>query len=264
LIVEPAFGEYRKSLELAGCEVLSFLCDENNGFRLNTNALVEWIRTGSSVDILYMANPANPTGVLTPLDEMEEILKACEERGVIFVVDEAFCDFTEDASVKSLVQGSNSLVVFRSMTKFFSLAGLRLGAMLAPEKLVDSVIDERVPWSINSLALAFGIGSLADSDYIKEVRAWFTEESAFMKSELSSIDGLTLFSSSANFFMLKANGTADVVVKLSERLLEEKILIRGLSEFTGLGGEFFRVAVKKRADNVRLLDGIKATLKESQ
>ena len=260
LIVEPAFGEYAKSLELAGCEVESFLSDEKKGFRLNTEALIKRLKASPELDLLYMANPANPTGVLTPLVETARILKVCEEQGIIFVVDEAFADFSPKASVLSLVKRSESLVVFRSMTKFFSLAGLRLGAIIASNDIIEGVINERVPWSVNSLALAAGLGSLEDDDHISDVRAWFTREREFMSKELSSIKGLTLYPSSANFFMLKATGGADVAVSLRERLLADKILIRALGEFIGLGEDFFRVAVRERKDNIRLIERIRSEL----
>ena len=203
LIVEPAFGEYARSLELAGCEVEGFQCREEDGFALNLDELIERLNSAPAIDILYMANPANPTGLLTPHGEMERIVKICEERGTTFVVDEAFCDFCEGSSVKSLIEKTNSLVVFRSMTKFFSLAGLRLGAILGTKDLIDSVIEQRVPWSINTLALAAGLASLKDTGYMREVRGWFEEESEFMAKELSSIGGLSLFPQARTFLCSK-------------------------------------------------------------
>ena len=263
LIVEPAFGEYAKSLRLVGCEVESFHCREAGDFKLLYDELTQRITNSTDLDILYMANPANPTGKLTSRANIERILKVCEERDITFVVDEAFCDFTPDDSVLPLVAQSKSLVVLRSMTKFFSLAGLRLGAIIAPEGIIMEVIERRVPWSINSLALASGLASLEDAVHIEEVREWFKEESAFMYEELSKIEGLKVFPSSANFFMLKTLGDGLSVSDLREKLKAEKILIRPLAEFLGLGERFFRVAVRKRADNIKLIERMKIILKES-
>jgi threonine-phosphate decarboxylase len=262
LIVEPAFGEYVRSLELTGCSVESFQSMETDGFALDSEKLIERLSEAPLPDILYMANPANPTGALTPLASMERILRVCEAQGVVFVVDEAFSDFDERASVKSLSPASNALVVLRSMTKFFSLGGIRLGAMIAASDLVERVAEEITPWSVNTLAMAAGIGSLTDQDYIEGVRRWFKEESAFMSEGLASIDGLTLFDSSANFFMLKVDGPSGTVPLLRDRLLDDKILIRPLSEFTGLGKNFFRVAVRTRKDNTKLIERMKANLGE--
>ena len=264
LIVEPAFGEYARSLSLSGCRVEKFQCQEIDGFLIDTQRLIDRITEGEGFDVLYMANPANPTGVVTPLGDMLKILKACEERGTMFVVDEAFCDFVEEGSVKSLVTLSGSLVVLRSMTKFFSLAGLRLGAMIAPLDLVAKATEEMAPWSVNTLAMAAGAGSLKDKGHIKKVSVWFEDEYRFMEEVLSSIDGVTLFPSGANFFMLKVEGPPGVVTLLRDALIEDKILIRTLSEFSGLGDSFLRVAILKRKDNIFLAERLKAKLGELQ
>ncbi len=262
LIVEPAFGEYARSLELAGCSVERFQTLEADSFRLDIDALIERLKQEEGFDILYMANPASPTGVLTPLGDMVRILKACEERGVIFVVDEAFCDFVEEGSMKSVVPVSNALVVLRSMTKFFSLAGLRLGVLIAPADIARKVADEMVPWSINSLAMAAGSGSLMDKAHIEKVREWFAGEYRFMREALASIEGATLFDSSANFFMLKLDPLYGTGPVLRDRLLDDRIIIRALSEFRGLGDNFIRVSIRTREDNIFLIDRLKAALRE--
>lgn len=262
LIVEPAFGEYARSLELAGCRVEKFQCQEIDHFMIDTQRLIDRLTGGDGFDILYMANPASPTGVLTPLGDMVRILKACEESGVIFVVDEAFCDFVEDGSVKSMVTLSDSLVVLRSMTKFFSLAGLRLGVLIAPHDIARKVADEMVPWSINSLAMAAGVGSLKDRGHIKKVREWFAGEARFMREALASIEGVTIYPSSANFFMLKIDPLYGTGPVLRDKLLDDRIIIRALSEFRGLGDDFIRVSIRTREDNIFLIERLKAALGE--
>jgi threonine-phosphate decarboxylase len=150
------------------------------------------------------------------------------------------------------------------MTKFFSLAGLRLGAMIGSQSLVEKVGKEMAPWSVNSLALAAGVGSLKDKGHIKKVREWFIEEHRFMGKALTSIDGVKLLPSSANFFMLKIDKTNGESALLQEKLLDDKILIRTLSEFTGLGDNFFRVAIKTREDNIFLVERLRERLGELQ
>ncbi|MEE9543301.1 MAG: threonine-phosphate decarboxylase CobD [Thermodesulfobacteriota bacterium] len=262
LIIEPAFGEYARSLELAGCSVEKFQTLEAGSFRLDIDALIECLKEGEGFDILYMANPASPTGVLTSKAQMERILEACVVEGTTFIVDEAFCDFTEPGSMKSRVASSDQLVVMRSMTKFFGLAGLRLGLMMASERMVVEVSERKVPWSINTLAMAAGCGSLEDTSHIEKVRQWFKDEHAFMSRELASIEGITLFDSSANFFMLKIDPLYGTGPMLRERLLKDRIIIRALTEFAGLGENFVRVSIRTRENNIFLIDRLKAALKE--
>jgi len=262
LIVEPAFGEYARSLELAGCRVESFQLDEAGAFRVDIDALTARLDDGDGFDILYMANPANPTGVLTSKSDMERIAEAAEAAGTYFLLDEAFCDFTEDASIKRLAAKSGHLAVTRSMTKFFGLAGLRLGMLIASEGIISAIDERKVPWSINSMAISAGCASLEDSLHTKRIRQWFVEEREFMRGELASIDGITLFETSANFFMLKLGPFVTAGPMLRERLLKDRIIIRTLSEFSGLGEKFVRVSIRERADNIFLLERLSAALKE--
>ncbi len=261
LIVEPAFSEYRRALEIAGVEAVSFMTDEDF-YSVNTDRLLGEIESGS-FKMLFIANPSNPAGDLTPNSELLRIIDACEETGTLMVLDEAFCDFSEAASLKTATWGYKKLLILRSMTKFFSLAGLRLGYIIAHPETAGFIRDSLPPWSVNSLAAAAGTASLKDEEHIKLVREWYTSEKTPFFSALTGIKGLSVLPSAANFFAVQIEagygpGTASL---LRTELLSKGILIRDLSNFRGLGDTFFRVALRGREENALLTLALSESLK---
>ena len=131
------------------------------------------------------------------------IIDACEETDTFLVLDEAFCDFTEGASMKAATLGYKKLVILRSMTKFFSLAGLRLGYVITHPATAELIRGNLPPWSVNSLAAAAGTAALKDKAYIKRVREWYALEKTTFFNALSGITGLRVLPSAANFFTIK-------------------------------------------------------------
>ena len=256
LIVEPAFSEYRTSLALSGCKVFEHLLGEEEGFAPELKRLKAALEK-TLPEVLYISNPSNPTGVLLEKNFMIELIGASETLGIITVVDEAFMDFCEADSVKKETPGFEGLVVLRSMTKFFSLAGLRLGYAIAHAHVIERLSEHMPPWSVNAFARAAGIGALSDRPYIEETRRWFATEREFLQDSLNEIRGLKVFPAAANFFMIKILEPSITAPTLKAGLLEKGLLIRDLSDFRGLGPEYFRIAVRERTDNTALVENLK-------
>ena len=263
LIVEPAFSEYRAALRLTGAKIETLELKEADGFTLDTGVLMRAI-ADKRPEMVFIANPANPTGALTGKDALTELASFCEKRAMVLVVDEAFADFAEEESVKELVGDHKNLIVVRSMTKFFAIAGLRLGFIFAHERTVAKFSKALPPWSVNTPASRAGAASLTDARYIESTRAWLKSERAFLLKGLSSITGLKAYEPGANFIMIKIQNGGPGAKELAGRLLERGLLIRTLGEFAGLGDRFFRVAVRLRADNLKLLKALKAEFKATR
>ena len=263
LIVEPAFSEYRRALEIAGIEAVSFMTDEDH-YSVNTERLLGEIKS-RSYGMLFIANPSNPAGGLTPHRELVRIINACEETDTFMVLDEAFCDFTEAASMKAATLGYKKFVILRSMTKFFSIAGLRLGYVITHPATAELIRGNLPPWSVNSLAAAAGTAALKDKAHIKRVREWYALEKTTFFNALSGISGLRVLPSAANFFTIKLEAGYDraSASRLRETLLSKNILIRDLSNFRGLGDSFFRVALRGREDNELLIKTLSECLRAS-
>ncbi len=259
LIVEPAFSEYRRSLRMCACDVRDFLASESEDFVPDLKRLEK--RLDKSIDILYIANPANPTGTALDKEGLLRLADRCRRLGIVLVVDEAFSDFTEENSLKHEAAGSDNIIVLRSMTKFFSIAGLRLGFAVSGKRLLKALRMVQPPWSVNTLAEAAGTAILQDSAFMLRTRRWFQREKVFLSKTLSSIEGLKRFPSDANFFLMKILKRGLDAGMLKDRLLKKKmILIRDMEGFRGLGKRFFRVAVRAREENRLLASALKEFL----
>lgn len=259
VIVEPAFSEYRRALVSAGCRADSFILKEKDGFRLNAEDLIKRLNK-KDADALYIANPSNPSGALTKQADMIKIARACMSLNILFVVDEAFADFAEEASLMPFISSLKTTVVLRSMTKFFAMAGLRAGAAAANGVLIKKLRDAMQPWSVNTLASIAAAEALKDDAYIRNTFRWFKEERKNMADGLGRIDGLKVYPCAANFFMVKLTGKKDVK-RVGKELFKMRILIRNLSAFTGLGPRYMRVAIKTRKENAALINALSVILK---
>ncbi len=251
LIIEPAFSEYARALAISGAKAEGFVLRERDGFRIDISKLDKRLSKGYSC--LFMANPANPTGVLYGEDEVLEIIRLCRRRGAAAVIDEAFIDFSGGSVMRKAA--SSGAIVLRSMTKYYALAGLRLGYAVADGKTIDALSRLMPPWSVNTLASMAGVAALSDRAYTEKTAEWLSVERDYLFKGLSSIVGFEPLPSSANYVTVKITARTEAA-SLAARLFKKGLLIRDLSAFSGLGPKFFRVAVLKRGANRRLLQAL--------
>ena len=254
LVVEPAFSEYRNALKLAGCAVDSFILREDEGFSFDLRRFEKKARNGYG--LVYIGNPSNPTGAALDKDAVLEAAQLLRKYGGTLVVDEAFADFSEWCSVKKEAAGSKNIVVLRSMTKFFSMAGLRLGFIVSNSGVVKRFSKRMAPWSVNTVASYAAAASLEDAPYIRRTLGWLASEREFLSDELKGLKKLTVYPSGANYLMVRINGAAPTASEVRAALFKRGILVRDLSAFRGLGPRYLRFAVKKREENAALIDGL--------
>src|SRR3989304_963265 len=124
------------------------------------------------------------------------------------IVEPAFSEYRNalelcGCEIKGFLSHEDKLIVIRSMTKFFGMAGLRLGYIISNKRLIKRFEDFKPPWSVNTLAIIAGIESLQDTDFIMETTRWFEEEREFLYNGLNAIAGLKAYPSSANYFLVK-------------------------------------------------------------
>jgi histidinol-phosphate aminotransferase len=250
IIPQPTYGEYEISCHLVGARVLKQPAREEANFRLNVAETVALIREHRPKGI-FLCNPNNPTGQYLSKEEVKKILSVAEDSLVI--LDEAYIAFTENTwpSV-DLVDGGN-LVILRSMTKDYALAGLRLGYAVAAESIISVLKRVRPPWSVSSVAQAAGVFALKADGYLDTCWIKIKEARELLVEGLKGL-GLSPLPSETNFFLVKVGDAA----RFRQALLRKGILVRDCTSF-GLP-HYIRLAPRTMAECQRLL----AVMKESE
>jgi histidinol-phosphate/aromatic aminotransferase/cobyric acid decarboxylase-like protein len=210
---------------------------------------------------LLLNNPHNPTGKLFSRDSILPYL----EQFALVVVDEAFMDFVppnEEQSLIPVVQEYANLVILRSLTKFYSLPGLRLGYAIAHPDCLAKWQLWRDPWPVNTLAAAAAIAALQDTEFQQQTWAWLPPARNQLFQGLAEIPGLQPQASAANFLLVESQKSTSQLQR--ELLQHHQILIRDCLSFKELGDRFFRVAVREESDNQRLLIALDSVLSEER
>lgn len=210
-------------------------------------------------EVLWVTNPHNPTGQLWSRASLEALLG----RFALVIVDEAFLPLVPGGECESLiplVADHPNLVVIRSLTKLFAIAGLRLGyAVAAPERL-GRWSGWRDPWPVNALAAAAGEALLADGRWPRRVRRWVGSEGPWLRQRLAALSGLYPLPSAANFLLVRGESS---LVPLRERLeRQHRVLLRDGRSFEGLGPEWLRIGLQNRGGNGRILRALAWELRQ--
>ena len=255
LIPAPTFGEYRAALLQTGCHIDEYRLDVGTGFAMQEDIL-DLLTPG--LDLLILCEPNNPTGIVTASPLLERILERCVTCGIHVMVDESFHGFLDPAVHPSLLnhkfllehssRKSSSLLVLRSFTKLYAMAGIRLGWCACSEpELIEKMQAAGPPWSVSAPAQTAGLACLADPEYPQIVRELIFREKKVLADALEDI-GCKVIRGEANFLLFYDN-TPD----LTGILEEEGIWIRDCSGFSGLGAGWYRVAVRSAEDNAALI-----------
>ena len=251
VVIGPTYSEYGLAAEAAGSELRRLTRRPEKNFALD---LEEVAAATAGADLVFVCNPDNPTGGLLSRGEVEDIRKRLKP-GAVLLVDEAFMDFLEEKEGRTAVPlVSEGLWVTRSLTKFFSLAGLRLGYLVAPAETVETLEDSTPLWRVNRIAEAAALAALGDEGYIREVPARTAAEREHFTRSLEATGMLKVYPASANFLLAEITGPGMTAESLQRRLLERGYLIRDASDFHGLGERFIRLAVLDRERNQALTD----------
>jgi histidinol-phosphate aminotransferase len=249
LISKPTFGEYERSVALMGAQVRSIWGTEENNFALAPEAIHDVLHKTSPC-IAFICNPNNPTGTTLAPETIREL--ASTHPGTLFLIDEAYIQFVPDLpSCMSL--GLPNILVLRSMTKDYALAGLRLGYAVGRTDVIEALTKVRPPWDVNAVAQEAGLAALMDEEYLSQtmVRLYAAKDEF-----LSGLQGLGLqpIPSETHYCILKVGNAAD----FRRKLLGYKIQVRDCASF-GLP-DYIRVATRRPDENAKLLNALKEIL----
>ena len=253
LLPAPTFAEYAAALESVGCEVKRKTLHEADDFAV-TEAFVQAVN--QSIDLVFLCQPNNPTGQLTPLALVEALLHRCETCGALLVVDECFLDFlpeSEALSAKKLLASPN-LIILKAFTKLYGMAGVRLGYCLCSNiALLDKMQAAGQPWAVSSLAQAAGLAALDETAYVARVQVLIAQQRPILRDGLRAL-GLRVLDGSANYLLFQAPET------LGDALRQRSIVLRSCGNYPGLDDSWYRTAVRTAPENQQLLKTLQEVL----
>lgn len=287
VVLEPAFTEYERASSAHGLSVRHLLLSEQNGFAFTKDDMPRLSEELEGAHMLFAASPANPSGAVLPPDVLCKIAALCEEKNVFFVLDACFCQFSESAEqgIRNLISRRAEFphtVILNAFTKFYGMAGLRLGyALCFSEKTAVCLRNGMRPWAVGAAELAAGSAvlreelssperrtlsratSLSSSDmtrqssWEKHTRALIEAERARLSAFLRS-SGFSVVAGEANFILFRADASSlpGGAFALAQSLLSLGIAVRPCADFYGLTSNWFRVAVRTPEENTRLIESI--------
>ena len=250
LVTAPTFGEYEFALKRTGTQVIRYPLSEENGFCLDP-AFPETLQ--QDLDLVILCEPNNPTGRATDGRVLSRILEKCRELEIFLVLDECYLPFLEDHRTRSRLGdiGRYPLLVLRAFTKYYGMAGLRLGwCACADHALLERMQLAGQPWNVSLPAQVAGIAALDDPGYEKELHTLIREERPFLAGALEKAH-CRVIPGEANY-LLFYHEKKDLGIKLAKR----GILIRDCADFAGLGTGWYRTAVRTREENLQLIKAI--------
>jgi len=259
VIPVPTFSEYKAAIERFGGNMIFLKCDPANNFRLNVEELENSIT--KKTRIIFLCNPNSPTGWLYEKGDILRIVKLAAENDVLVFVDEDYIDFVDDGkrySMTKYVKDYNNLFVLRSLTKFFGLAGVRIGFGIGSPELVKILKRVIMPWSVNSLAMFAAAEAVKDADFIKRTRLLVSKSRKEMQEMFKPINWLKVYPSETNFLLVEIIQGDLTSTQLAEGLAKTGLLIRDCKDFDGLNNRFFRATVRRPEENRKLVEQIKS------
>ncbi|MEM4035160.1 MAG: histidinol-phosphate transaminase [Fervidicoccaceae archaeon] len=252
VVTPPTFSMYERVALTRGARVEKVPLTRER-FELDLQAVSSRLKESK---VLFLANPNNPTGnLLIDSRELEELLSF---EGLV-VLDEAYYEYSGVTFVE-LVRHYPNLVVLRTFSKAFGLAGLRVGYVVAAEETANAMRRIKLPYDVSLPAARAALAALRDLPYVRWVTLVTTREREKLGSRLREL-GLRVYPSLANFLLISTERTSISASELASSLLERGVAVRDLSGVEGLTIYHARVTIGRPIDNALLLDALEEVLR---
>jgi histidinol-phosphate/aromatic aminotransferase/cobyric acid decarboxylase-like protein len=260
--VRPTFEEYPNRYVKEESEIMYPVSED---FKYGYNDIVEYFGN-KDIKNLVIINPDNPTGNYIPKADVLKLVEWAGNKDIKLVVDESFVDFSDekDNSLidRDILSSNPHLIVVKSISKSYGVPGLRLGILASgDEEMISEIKHEVAIWNINSFGEFYmQIAEKYNGDYTKALELFRNERARFEK-ELECVNGIKVFPSQANYFMIELTSGITAKELTKKLLIEEKLLIKDLTEKIGRNGkEYIRIAIRNSEDNDRLVKALKKHL----
>ncbi|MBI3979882.1 MAG: histidinol-phosphate aminotransferase family protein [Chloroflexi bacterium] len=254
LVFEPTFGEYARAVRIAGARVVGFRTVAADDFALDADAAAAAIRR-ERPRLIFLCNPNNPTGRLLPRRAIERLLDASEDS--LLVLDEAYAAFADGWEPVADLVGSGRLVILRSMTKDYGIAGLRLGYAIASPDVVGALDRVRPPWSVSAPAVAAGLAALADDAFLADTLPLVRSARRYLVGAFGEL-GFRAVPAVANYVLLPVGDGA----AFRSALLRRGCVVRDCASF-GLPA-YVRIGVRTLPECRRLIAAVEATCQRAR
>ncbi len=242
-IVSPTFSEYEDA-----CKI----------FKLNYKLISRTDLGNTDADLAFICNPNNPDGTVFSKNELECLFK--QKPNTTFVIDEAYIEFTNSIdSIMSLTENYSNLIVVRSLTKTFTMPGLRLGYIVSSASNIPKLLNLKMPWSVNSLAIKAGEFIFNNYETLQFNVSELLMEAAIFKKQLDQLEGLKVCESNTSYFLVRLQNKPAKALK-AFLIKKHQILIRDATNFSRLKGEYIRVATQSKEANIKLIHALKEWL----
>ena len=255
IIPIPTFPRYQ--LEVEVMDGRARLVALNDRFEVPVKAILGLV--SSRTKLIFICTPNNPTGVPVAREDILRLL-ALGEGGPLVVVDEAII-FPDDAGVMDLVASHRNLMVLRTFSKYYGLAGARVGYAVGDPDLVSYVDIVRPPFNVNLLGEAAALGALADPHFLQQARAAMDGERQMLMAALAALPGIEPWPSETSIIMFDVGGAGWVSPQVTEALAARGVVVVDCRSYAGLEHkDYIRISIGSRAQNQRLIDGLRSVL----
>jgi histidinol-phosphate aminotransferase len=248
LNLPPTFSVYVNNAQLTNTRIVEV--PRNPDFSLDMPAVLERLGRGD-VDFTILTSPNNPSGDLVRLDEAKRILESTD---ALVMIDEAYFEFSRQ-TVRPLLDQYENLIILRTFSKAFSLAGVRVGYLLGNERVIEQYKKVRQPYSVDAVSQAIARVVYRHRGEFERGVERIIEQRGRVFDELSATDGVEVFPSQANYILFRVDGAHEVW----QQLLDRGVLIRDFSHARGLEN-CLRTSIGSEQENTRFLTELHAVL----
>jgi threonine-phosphate decarboxylase len=253
----PSFVEYRRTLERLGIEISIHPLSAESNFHYDPAAMLV-----EKHDAILLANPQNPSGVCHDAAEIRALVALALQRDIYVLLDEAFIDYVPERSLTKMITEFPNLIVFRSVTKFHGLPGLRIAYVVTNPVLFQSINRNMAPWSITTLASRAVSAALDDQTYAARSRAVNSDRRDELQRNIRAL-GFSVYPSDANFLLFQLSLGIDPNLFWRYMITEYGIVLRSCANYYGLAEGHFRVAVRAHSENVLLTSALAEAISRS-
>ena len=258
LILVPSNTEYEKVMTAYGCETVFYNLDEEKEYELDVMDLIQ--KLDSSLDLVILGNPNNPTSKRITRDEVAQLAEACKTLDIFLLVDEMYVEFLDDyeeVTAVPLTDEFTNLAVLRSVSKFFAVPGLRFAyAIMNNEELAHIIDLTTTKNNIATLSAIAGVDMFKDTKYIEDSRSTVHTERSLVYLAMAPCRTIKLFKPQANFMLMKILKDDLNSSMVAEHCSLRGIMIRRCDDIRGLSNKYIRFCFMNPKQNDLMVNTI--------